>query len=354
MQPAAVDEKAKRMFDELKAEIVSAGIASSRDTNIFTRLHGLDGHYPESLRKTAARYGLSAERVRKIAERVFSEVSVFFASGDKSECIRARLGSLTDAVASRMPGTDEQITRQLIDAGLFKNDGRMASSVVRISDIAARNPGIRLDKWGNKQAILSSSAPRCFQTLITLAGKVAGASGAVGANSLTAHFAESQSIHLGPNDVRAMLSSCAKSLGWHNEQEWFHFPDLNNDAVVRASNRAGSLGRFSLSHLAAIDNRVTRSGYGTSLPEVIMARLLQFNGFEIDADSVTKLNDVGERLSRTQMKMVEVLKNMGGIARQIDYIRACAGAGVNIRTARVYIRRSGLFECANGHCSIAS
>lgn len=341
------------MFDELRSALINSKVASSRDADIFLRVLGLDGRKGDSLRRTAEGYDLSSERVRQIYEQVGAELMKVVHTSEHFAGVRSALTDIVAAVRAILPATDDAATSDLMARRLICGDGRMASSAIRAANLILGNSSITVDQWGDKTVLITDHTPRCYPAVSSLARKIGSSSGAVSIRDLARIYEASTSISLGHNVVRTMLECCATLL-CIDDDLWFHFPGGYSDAIARAESHVGSLGPCSVSNLAEVCYRITRSQYKVALPSGVMAALLRANGFEVSGDVATKSNGVSHQLTSVQLKMIGILREMGGRANPTEYMRACVVGGINSSTARVYLRRSGLFKVEDGVCVVAS
>lgn len=338
------------MFDELRSALIGSGVCTERDALIFMRVLGIDGKPGESLRKTAQTHDLSSERVRQICDRVAADLASQLEDSDHFLSVRAVLKDVVAALDGIVPSTDESATAELIARRLLPADGRMASSALRAARLIISAQHVVVDTWGARTVIIKQNTPRCFPAVASLARKIAASSGAVSVAALQAAY--SKTGVLGTADARTMLECCATLL-CVDDDLWFHFPEGTSDAVTRAEGRVGSFGSCSLKNLIEATHRVTRSQYNIELPINVMAALLKAHSFEVNGDQITKKSGSDRRLSDVQQEMVKVLNEMGGKARSAEYVKACTRNGINSSTARVYLRRSGLFQLKDGHYVIA-
>lgn len=338
------------MFDKLRSALVSSGVCSERDALIFMRVLGIDGHPGESLRKAANTHDLSSERVRQICDRIAADLAAQLDESPHFTAVREILKEATAALDRCVPTTDESATAELIARRLLDADGGMASSVVRAARLILNTQHVIVDTWGTRTVIIGQGTPRCYSTVASLARKIAASSGAVSIKALQAAYAKTGVLSTA--DARTMLECCGSIL-CVDDDLWFHFPEGGSDAITRAEGRVGSFGSCSLKNLVEASHRVTRSQYNIQLPMSVMAALLVAHGFDVDGDTVTKKSGSIGRLSDVQQEMVKVLKQLGGRARSAEYVKACTRNGINSSTARVYLRRSGLFQLKDGHYMIA-
>lgn len=338
------------MFDELRSALVGSGVCTERDALIFMRVLGIDGRPGESLRKTGRDHDLSSERVRQICDRIAADLATQLEESPHFETVRGALKEVIAAIEGCVPSTDESATAELIARRLLPADGRMASSAVRAARLVINTQHVNVDTWGPRTVIISHGTPRAYSTVASLARKIAASSGAVSISAIKAAY--SKTGNLSSADARTMLECCATIL-CVDDDLWYHFPEGGSDAITRAEGRVGSFGSCSLKNLIESSHRVTRSQYNIELPLTVMAALLKAHNFKVDGDLVTKTSGSNGRLSDVQQKMVKVLNELGGRARSAEYVKACTMEGINSSTARVYLRRSGLFQLKEGHYMIA-
>lgn len=354
--------RCKKSIFELFAGILEDSVdgAKSRDVAIYTRLHGLDGGEAESLRKTAARYNLSSERVRQICDNIGGFELVALRSTRGYRDLEKRLSAAVDLIGTMIPSTDAAVSEHLVEMGLL-NEGELASSLIRIGDLIALNRGIRIDDWSGVTAFDWMERPRCFKSLLTHARKIASASGAFGVEMLCESFSRAKQIDLEPEDVKSMVAPFATQVPITpaGTEAWFYFPNASSDAINRARNRIGSFGFCSLSQLSAIDSSNTRSRYGYRIPEEVLATVLVAAGFIVDGDRAYfgKSTAGRAKLSPVQEEMVSIMLGLtmkhGGEVKQTDFITACEAKGINASTVRAYLYRSGIFRRSAGKCELA-
>lgn len=336
-----------------------------RDVDIYLRLNGLDGQAAESLRQTATRYQLSGERVRQISENIGAFRYDLMIGSASYRTLVKKVDAIVEIIVENLPMADEEMSELLISEKLVPPD-TFASSTVRVADVLARNATISVDRWLDVDALVSKTMPNCFGSLLTHAKKIVSASGACSIEILCESFSKVKLVELSHHEARAMISPFVKMVGNVGENssgkkvpigEWFYFPGIASDMLARATKRIVSFGFCSLSQLSLMDSSMTRSQYGYRIPSVMLAEVLSANGFVIDADRVTlpegAISDGKKGLSKTKAKMVAILRNAGGKAKQGDYVRACTEAGINGTTAKLYLHRSGLFRCVKGVCTLA-
>ena len=348
---------------------------ATRDAAIFSRLLGLDGSRPESLRKTAGHYNLTAERVRQIRERINEAAIPVIATDLKYERLRERISEAVALIYQQVPGSSLFISETIAAQSLADNVAVLippeeATAVIRLATLLGLNGRVRIEKWGKQEALVAAEMPNCFQLLITYGRKIASASGAVNTGELAEHFGQVHNIQLNAQEVNAMLKPCAtfvlQEAEGKVESNWYSFADGGNDALTRARNRIGTLGWCSLAQLGAVEpagtraadtesRSFTRSKHLIKLPEAVLSQVLLQNGFVIKDDRVS-LKQVAEKnkLSAVQERMIGIMRKMsnGVPVKQTVFLAACTEAGLKPSTTRIYLYRSGLFRCKDGNCEL--
>ncbi len=389
----------RRALSEVARKRISNG---ERSAGIYMRLRGLDNGLPESLRKTAAHYDLSAERVRQIADSVSQQViprlledapwfaDVLPALDEALAVIRMRLPASEKAISARLVAMDLAPGTCDAKAGIRLLKGReKASAIARIADLLGRNPGIVSQDWDGHEGLTVPEAPNCFRPLLTHARKIVAASGAAHPDAIAESFSQASGLAISAEEVQAILAPFFKEID-HDGETWIFFPGAGNDALVRARNRVGSFGQCSLGRLSFVRrsddpgraeemlepeqaglNRgalYTRSRYQHPVPSAVIAQLLTLNGFVVDGDRITqgttRANGRKNTIASVQGRMVGVLRAMAGAdtdtdvadippVAQPEFIKECLRQGMSPGTVRVYLYRSGLFRCENGVCCLA-
>lgn len=363
-------------LSSLYSEVAAILSDFSRDSAIFSRLMGLDGKPPESLRKVALGYGLSAERVRQICDRISTVAVPSLATDSRHVDLRNLLVEALSLIATAAPGACDSLEAQLqsvivADGVLLIDEGESPASVVRIGGLLGLNGHARVEDWAGVEAIAPASMPDCFGLLLTHARKLSGASGAVSTAFLAHSFHSLKGVELQSSEVEAMLSPFSEFIaevpGAGDATRWYSFSGGVDDTLKRAKNRIGSLGWCSLTHLCSFEpvgtrsadtasRAFTRSKYLIHVPEEVMTELLKRRGFLVEGDKVTlKVKAKGYQLPPVQAEMVGVLRDLsaGGPVRQVDFMAACNQVGIKTSTMRAYLFRSGLFHCSGGLCQLA-
>lgn len=343
------------MFEQLRKEIIESAGVTPRDAAIFLRVLGLDGGDAASLRRASGTFGLSPERVRQIAANAQEAFATHVMAGPGWGRLKPALDQLLAAIHEICPGTDARITSELERRGLLVRDSGSASSVVRIAALCATNPNVQVVSWSETKAIVALDYADCYSAAIATARRIATSSGAVSGQALVDQYNKTASHPISIAIALAMLDSAAVEVGMSGDQRWYCFPTITNDAVEHALSLVSSLGAGSLCQLTSAEGRFTRSTYAVQLPQDIMAKLLQRYGMNVDGDKVTLADGVAPvSRSSIQKTMVDVMRRLGGQAKQNDFIRACVDAGIKPSTARVYLHRSGLFSCDQSICKVAA
>lgn len=342
------------MFEEFGDALVRAGVAQQRNASIFMRVKGIDGAEPQSLRQVAIPHGLSSERVRQISDEVSEQ---FFERIDSPEFqpVFEKLREALKIITASIPATDLAVTSDLVTRRLLNSSGGTASSALRLAELVLGAQAIHSELWGDRLVLVDRSTPKCFPAASSLARKIAASSGVVSTSALGAAFREQHSqmtAWLSEVELRTILECCATLLCIDDTDCWFHFPESRSDALVRVSNHVSVLGSFQISSAADESSRTTRSMYHISVPPSVMAAYLRVNGYEINGGAATKRDTSPAQISTVQAKMVGILRRMGGSANSSNFVRACMMDGINSTTARVYMRRSGLFQVNDGICSL--
>lgn len=336
------------VFENLYLFLINIGV-QSRDAVIFMHLHGLDGGIEESLRKTAANYNISAERVRQISSAVEEDVNQ---NQKKSSELKDSLSVVVSEIKKLIPNTDSNISKVLREQGLI-GESDLASSVVNIANMFGMG-AMRIDNWLDERALVQNEMPRCFKSVISEAKKIASASGVITPLVLV-DFLEKKSVFVSLENAESMIkpfSTMIATTRYKNRQaNWYAFP-INSDLLIRAKNLMGSLGHCTVSHLCQVDT-ITRSRFYFEAPEVVIGKYLQHEGFKVENGNVTSEEVLTNRLSDIQGRMVDIMKRIGQTTTQKQFLSECVKAGINATTAKVYLYRSSLFKCFDGYCELA-
>lgn len=336
------------VFENLYTFLLNIGV-QSRDAVIFMHLHGLDGGVEESLRKTAANYNISAERVRQISNLVESTV---LSHEKQIESLKDSISLVLSEIKKSIPNTDFNVTKELRESGLI-GDTDLASSVVNIANMIGVGT-LRIDDWLDEKSIVPTNMPRCFKSVISEAKKIASASGVV-TPLVVVDSLSKKGVFVSNDQAESMIKPfsrlvCSTRFRGH-DVNWYAF-QINSDLLVRVKNRIGSLGLCTISHLMDVDT-VTRSRFYFEAPEFVISKYIELEGFDVKNGEVTSRELIPNRLSEIQGRMVTVLKSLGGASSQKDFLKACVGNGINPTTAKVYLYKSTLFKCDNGMCELS-
>lgn len=156
--------------------------------------------------------------------------------------------------------------------------------------------------------------------------------------------------HAIDNRIATAVLSSLPRFSWLDEKAgWFWFKDRPN-RLVRALGKVFSVARrISLSDLLTA---VLRSYGFRERPgrRVIESACEQLPGFRVDGDWVTieRVLDRDEWLSPTELSLVEMLEQTGGVASSSSLSRIARAWGISLTTLRLAICRSPVIIRAQG------
>ena len=317
-----------------------------RDLRILKGVHGIDCA-PMTLRKLAAKEGLSAERVRQLVKRAHAILSPIIKS---SRALTEVIDALSMFLSDMGPATIENATIKMRDAGLLDGD-ETADMAVRFLQLMGESSIIvETNRWGRWIVDLEYAG---VGAIVRAKAERQCAATGVFSDVMLSEAAADKKKQISPRAAQGFVADFERldvcvgsgtSTTGDRSTTWFIGDDVENSSLVSRALRFSALAKEPC-HVSALLAFGLRKLPAIPIPVILV--VLNRVGIVVNEAGYIQpghAQSVGIEKPTILDRMVNILRIRGGKSALSDFIRDCCGQGINHVTVRAYCSRSGIFH----------
>jgi len=327
MQKGVADAQAFTLEQELLSLVQATNI--KRVKPILEYL-GWDGRGGSTLQEAGDHAGITRERVRQVADKVFQRIGrkTFAPALDRV------LASISDPVMEA-DDVERKWTKRNLTATNFRVEG-----VLQAAELLRGDCRFRVRELEGRRLLVSESGDRAITVARKVALKTCKRFTVMSLRDLAARVA-SENTRGGAFDLALAIESLPGFAWLDKSSGWFWIKDREGRLAKRIRKILSVAPRISLNELRsgiARDHRMA----GFAPPKQRLAELCRLFGFQVhDGQVVTDLSlDWTKVLGATERTMVRVLRQAGGVLSRESFERKCLENGMNRHTFFQYLSYS--------------